>query len=258
MASDLDRRTLRTISCCIVPFIMLLYFIADIDRVDIGFASLTMNKHIGLSAAAFGLGAGILFFGYLLFEVPSSIILQRVGARIWIARVMISRRIISALLAYVQGEVSFYLLRFLLGVGEAGFFPGIIFYLGEWFPARHWMSLLEAVPAVILGFGVLVFMTDRPGMAKWLQADEREWLVAEMDREHALKGGKESHDPEAGLTGLRVLALALVCFGTSAGLYTLGVWAPQIIRRFGLSPVEIGFFNAVPPTVAVVAAAPNT
>ena len=292
MSSDVERRTLRKISWRIVPFIMLLYFIASIDRVNIGFASLTMNKDIGLSSAAFGFGAGIFFFGYFLFEVPSNVILHRVGARLWIARVMISWGLISALFAFVQGEVSFYLLRFLLGVAEAGFFPGIILYLSYWFPARRraqvvslfmaaapisvvlgspisgallemdgyaglrgwqWMFLLEAVPAVILGFVVLVFLTDRPGKALWLAPDERAWLVTEMDREHASKRSGETHSLKAGLTDPRVLALALIYFGTSAGLYTLGIWAPQIIRQFGLTPIEVGLLNAVPPSIAVIA-----
>ena len=292
MSSDVERRTLRKISWRIVPFIMLLYFIAYIDRVNIGFASLTMNKDIGLSSAAFGFGAGIFFFGYFLFEVPSNVILHRVGARLWIARVMISWGLISALFAFVQGEVSFYLLRFLLGVAEAGFFPGIILYLSYWFPARRraqvvslfmaaapisvvlgspisgallemdgyaglrgwqWMFLLEAVPAVILGFVVLVFLTVWPGKALGLALDERAWLVSEMDREHASKRSGETHSLKAGLTDPRVLALALIYFGTSAGLYTLGIWAPQIIRQFGLTPIEVGLLNAVPPSIAVIA-----
>ena len=129
MASELERRTLRRISWRIVPFVMLLYFVAYIDRVNIGFASLTMNKDLGFSSGVFGLGAGIFFLGYFLFEVPSNIILDKVGARLWIARVMITWGIISAIFAFIKGETGFYTLRFLLGVAEAGFFPGIILYL---------------------------------------------------------------------------------------------------------------------------------
>src|SRR5215213_4204101 len=136
MANDLEQRTLRKISYRIVPFIMLLYFIAFIDRVNIGFASLTMNKDLGFSPAVFGFGAGILFLGYFLFEVPSNLILHKVGARIWIARVMITWGLVSAGMAFIQGSTSFYVLRFLLGAAEAGFFPGIILYLSYWFPAR--------------------------------------------------------------------------------------------------------------------------
>jgi Sugar phosphate permease len=137
MPSELETRVMRKISFRIVPFIMLLYFIAFIDRVNIGFAALTMNKDLGFSPAVFGLGAGIFFVGYFLFEVPSNLILNKVGARLWIARVMITWGIISAIFAFITGETSFLILRFLLGVAEAGFFPGIILYLSFWFPARY-------------------------------------------------------------------------------------------------------------------------
>ena len=216
MTSQLERQTLRKISWRIVPFIMLLYFVSFIDRVNIGFASLTMNKDLGFSSAVFGFGAGIFFLGYFLFEVPSNIILDRVGARLWIARVMVTWGLISVAFAFIRGETSFYILRFLLGVAEAGFFPGIILYLSYWFPARRraqvvsffmaaapistvlgsplssallemdgiaglkgwqWMFILDGVPAVLLGIVVLVYLTDRPEKATWLADDEREWLV---------------------------------------------------------------------------------
>jgi ACS family tartrate transporter-like MFS transporter len=292
VAHELETRVLRKAALRIVPFIMLLYFVAFIDRVNIGFAALTMNKDLGFSPAVFGFGAGIFFWGYFLFEVPSSIILHKVGARIWIARVMISWGLVSAAMALVSGPTSFYVLRFLLGAAEAGFFPGIILYLSYWFPARRragvtslfmaaaplstvlgspisgallemngwfgltgwqWLFVLEALPAVILGFVVLWFLTDRPEQAKWLDSDERAWLVQTMRAEETDKAKTASHGLWAGLADPRVLALSLVYFGTSAGLYTLGVWAPQIIRQFGLSSLEVGFLNAVPATVAVVA-----
>ena len=291
MASELETRVLRKITYRIVPFIMLLYFIAFIDRVNIGFASLTMNKDLGFSPSVFGFGAGIFFLGYFLFEVPSNLILEKVGARIWIARVMITWGLISSGMALVQGSTSFYVLRFLLGAAEAGFFPGIILYLSYWFPARkraavtalfmaaaplstalgspisgallemhgilglagwQWMFLIEAVPAVILGVVVLFYMTDRPEKAKWLADDERAWLVNEMNAERAAKSGTASHSIWHGLADLKVLALSLVYFGTSAGLYTLGIWAPQIIKEFGLTSLQVGFLNAIPATLAVV------
>ncbi|MBR0755969.1 MFS transporter [Bradyrhizobium jicamae] len=292
MAGELETRVLRRITWRIVPFIMLLYFVAFIDRVNIGFASLTMNKDLGLSPTVYGFGAGIFFWGYFLFEVPSNIILHKIGARIWIARVMITWGIVSAAMAFVQGPNSFYVLRFLLGAAEAGFFPGIILYLSYWFPARQraavtalfmaaaplstvlgspvsgallemdgmlgfkgwqWLFVLEAIPAVLLGFVVLGFLTDRPEKAKWLADDERNWLVTTMNAENASKAATASHSIWRGLADPRVLALSLVYFGTSAGLYTLGVWAPQIIKQFGLSALQVGFLNAVPPTVAVIA-----
>ncbi|MBU6457678.1 MAG: MFS transporter [Bradyrhizobium sp.] len=292
MTSSLERQVLRKISLRIVPFVMLLYFISFIDRVNVGFAALTMNKDFGFSSSVFGFGAGIFFLGYFLFEVPSNIILDRVGARLWIARVMVTWGIISVAFAFIQGENSFYALRFLLGVAEAGFFPGIILYLSYWFPARRraqvvsffmaaapistvlgsplssallgmdgimglkgwqWMFILEGIPAVLLGFVVLVYLTDRPEKATWLADDEREWLVNTMNAEHAAKGARAHHSVWRGLADLRVLALSLIYFGTSAGLYTLGIWAPQIIKQFGLSTMSVGLLNAVPPTIAIVA-----
>ncbi|WP_342105702.1 MFS transporter [Methylobacterium sp. SI9] len=292
MERSLEQAAMRRVAWRLIPFICLLYFIAFIDRVNIGFAALTMNKDLGFSASVFGFGAGVFFFGYFLFEVPSNIILDRVGARLWIARVMITWGLISGAFAFIQGEMSFYGLRFLLGAAEAGFFPGIILYLGYWFPIRYraavvslfmaaapvsvllgspvssallgmegiwglhgwqWMFLIEAVPAVILGFVVLVYLTDRPETATWLADDQRAWLVAEMEAERAGRREQARHNLLSGLTDLRVLALALVYFGTSAGLYTLGIWAPQIIKGLGLSTMTVGLLNAVPPAIAVVA-----
>lgn len=290
-APELERRTIRRVIRRIVPFVMLLYFVAFLDRVNIGFAALTMNADLGFSSAVFGFGAGIFFIGYFLFEVPSNLILHKVGARIWIARVMISWGIVSGAMAFVQGQTSFYVLRLLLGIAEAGFFPGIILYFSYWFPARHragvvamfmaaapistalgspisgallemhgigglagwqWMFLIEAVPAVVLGVVVLFYLTDRPEKAGWLADDERAWLVAEMANDGAAKTAT-GHNPLRALADPRVLALSLVYFGTSAGLYTLGIWAPQIIRGFGLTPLVVGFVNALPAVVAVAA-----
>ncbi|MDN5542801.1 MAG: MFS transporter, partial [Acinetobacter sp.] len=276
----------------IVPFIMILYLIAYIDRVNIGFAAITMKEDLGFTASILGFGAGIFFLGYFLFEVPSNIILHKVGARIWIARVMVTWGIIAGGMAFVESSTSFYVMRFLLGVAEAGFFPGIILYLSYWFPARNragvialfmaaapiataigspisaallemhgimglagwqWMFLIEAIPAVILGVVVFFYMTDRPEKAAWLKPDEREWLVKTMQAEDANKGGQQHHSILRGLANPRVLALALIYFGTSAGLYTLGIWAPQIIKELGVSSMTVGLLNAIPPIISVVA-----
>jgi ACS family tartrate transporter-like MFS transporter len=251
-----------------------------------------MNKDLGFSPTVFGFGAGIFFLGYFLFEVPSNLVLDKVGARIWIARVMITWGLISGAMAFVQGPNSFYALRFLLGAAEAGFFPGIILYLSYWFPSQQraavtaifmaaaplstvlgspvsgamlemhgllglsgwqWMFIVEAVPALVLGVVVLFYMTDRPEKAKWLSDDERNWLVTAMNAESAKKAGTASHSIWRGLADLRVIALSLIYFGTSAGLYTLGIWAPQIIKEFGLSSLQVGFLNALPGIVAIVA-----
>lgn len=291
MVEEIKGRVLRKVGWRILPFVMLLYFVSFIDRVNIGFAALTMNKDIGLSSAAFGLGAGVFFAGYFLFEVPSNLILHRVGARVWIARVMISWGIASGATALVQGPVGFYVLRFLLGVAEAGFFPGMILYLSYWFPASHraaatsvfmaaaplstalgsplsgalmevhglfglkgWqiMFLAEAVPAVLLGIAVLFVLTSRPENASWLSDEERNWLVASLKREQREQGARR-HSIWQGMLDGRVLVLSLIYFGTSAGLYVLGIWSPQIIARFGLSPFQIGWLNGAPGIAAVVA-----
>ncbi|OAJ55130.1 MFS transporter [Paraburkholderia ginsengiterrae] len=294
MNSELERRVSRKLMLRIIPFVMLLYFVSFLDRVNVGFAALSMNKAIGLSPTAFGLGGGLFFIGYFLFEVPSNLILHKVGARRWIARVMVSWGIVSFASAFVVGPNSFYALRFILGVAEAGFFPGIILYLSLWFPSRQraaaaawfmaaaplsiaigspisgaimnlhpiagladWQMLyiIEAVPAVVLGFFVLKYLTDTPAKAQWLQPEEREWLIAKLKLEADARQSHAGHTAGAlsALRDPRVLALALIYFGTSAGLYTLGLWAPLIIRQYGFGPFETGLLAGVPSVLAVIA-----
>jgi len=219
---DVETRTVRRIFLRIVPFIMVCYFIAYLDRVNVSFASLTMNKDLGMSSTAYGFGAGVFFFSYFLFEVPSNLFLARVGARRWIARIMVSWGIVAGGMAFVRGETSFYVMRFLLGAAEAGFFPGIIFYLTLWFPERYrgriisafmvaiplsgmigaplsgyllgldglaglkgWQLLFlsQAAPAVILGICVLFYLPDIPADAKWLLEDEKQWIIARLQGE---------------------------------------------------------------------------
>jgi MFS transporter, ACS family, tartrate transporter len=293
MTLVLEARVVRKITWRILPFVMLLYFVSFLDRVNVGFAAFTMNKAIGLTPTMFGLGGGIFFLGYFLFEVPSNLILYRVGARLWIARVMVTWGIVSVASAFVTGPHSFYILRFLLGLAEAGFFPGIILYLSVWFPARHraaaaaafmaaaplstaigspisgalmelpayaglsnwqWLFIIEALPAILLGFVVLRVMTDRPEEAHWLQPEERAWLVATLHAEHANSNSRSAHTVGVwrALRDPRVLALSLIYLGTSAGLYALGLWSPLILRQFGFSPLAVGWINAVPSAVAIV------
>jgi len=293
MPLDLEARVMRRISWRILPFMLLLYLVSFLDRVNVGFAALGMNKTVGLTPAMFGLGGGIFFLGYFLFEVPSNLILYRVGARWWIARIMVSWGIISAASAFVTGPLSFYALRFLLGAAEAGFFPGIILYLTLWFPARHraaaaavfmaaaplstaigspisgalmelptfaglrnwqWLYILEALPAVVLGFVVLKVLTDKPDQAHWLKPGERDWLIARLQTERATGSSITQHTDSAwrALRDPRILALSLIYLGTSAGLYTLGLWSPLILRQFGFSPLKIGAINALPSVAAVV------
>src|SRR6266480_2453161 len=220
----LEHRTIAKVSARLIPFLILCYFVAYLDRVNVGFAALTMNRDLGLSASTYGFGAGIFFLAYFLFEVPSNLFLERVGARKWIARIMFSWGLISSATAFITGETSFYVVRVLLGIAEAGFFPGIIFFLTLWFPAVYrariigyfmaaiplstvigapvsglllglngfmgvkgwqWLFILEAAPALILSVVVFFYLTDRPADATWLEPDERAWLAARLQQERA-------------------------------------------------------------------------
>ena len=290
-SSLLEQRAIRKITWRLIPFLMLLYFVAFLDRINIGFAALTMNKDVGLTSQTFGLGAGIFFLGYFAFEVPSTVILHKVGARFWIGRVMITWGLVSVAMAFTRGPISFYILRFLLGLAEAGFFPGIILYLSYWFPANHrsavtamfmaaapvagligspisgalmqlngllglrgwqWLFLIEGLPALVLGFITFRFLTDRPADAAWLTADERDWLSSAIQQEQAGIKDRRSHSPWRALTDWKVLALSLAYFGTSAGLYTIGFWGPLIIKGLGFSVFQVGFLVAIPNLIAVI------
>src|SRR6266478_303058 len=221
-ADELSIATLRKVTWRLIPFLFLLYIVAWLDRVNVGFAALEMNADLGFSSATFGLGSGIFFLGYCLFEIPSNIILERVGARLWISRIMVTWGLISASLMFVRTPAVFYLLRFLLGVAEAGFFPGVIYYLSLWYPAAHraraiaafmtavpvsgliggplsgafleldglhvlagwqWFFLLEGLHAVILGISVLFYLKDRPETTQWLTPAERDWLLETLAAE---------------------------------------------------------------------------
>jgi ACS family tartrate transporter-like MFS transporter len=293
MPLDLETRVVRKLRRRILPFAALLYFVSFLDRVNIGFAAFSMNKAIGLSPAQFGFGGGIFFVGYILFQVPSNMILHRVGARSWIARVVVAWGLVSAGSAFVVGPYSFYAMRFLLGVAEAGFFPGILLYLTRWFPARHravaiavfmaaaplstaigspisgalmelpriaglsdwqWLFILEALPAIILGFVVMMVLCDRPEEAPWLEPNEREWLTAKLREELAPSPVRSGNLAVAwsALRDPRVIGLAVIYSGTSAGLYAVGLWSPLIIRQYGFSPMAVGWLNTVPSVVAVV------
>ncbi len=290
-SSLLEQRAIRKITWRLIPFLMLLYFVAFLDRINIGFAALTMNKEVGLTSQMFGLGAGIFFLGYFLFEVPSTVILHNLGARFWIGRVMITWGLVSVAMAFTRGPISFYVLRFLLGLAEAGFFPGIILYLSYWFPANHrsavtamfmaaapvagfigspvsgalmqlngllglrgwqWLFLLEGVPAVALGFITFRFLTDRPADAAWLNADERDWLSSAIQQEQTGIKDPRRHSAWRALADWKVLALSLAYFGTSAGLYTIGFWAPLIIKGLGFSVFHVGLLVAIPNLIAVI------
>jgi D-galactonate transporter len=287
----LEKRTIAKVSLRIVPFLMLCYFVAYLDRVNVGFAALTMNKDLGISATAFGFGAGIFFFSYFLFEVPSNLALERFGARKWIARIMMSWGILSGAMALIGGEYSFYAVRVLLGVAEAGFFPGIIFYLTLWFPGVYrariigwfmaaiplssvlgapvsgmllgltgagglagwqWLFILEAAPALVLSVVVWFYLTDRPADAKWLTAEERAWLDRRLAAEIRVKEDVHGMTVLQALLNPKVLALSLVYFGAVATNYGTAFWLPQIIKGFGLTNLQTGFVAAIPYIVGTV------
>ena len=266
----LERVTMARVSRRLLPMLVLCYFIAYLDRVNVGFAGLTMNKALGFSAAVFGFGGGIFFLGYFLFEVPSNVIMERVGARTWIARILVTWGFISGLTAAVVGEYSFFSIRFLLGLAEAGFFPGIILYLTWWFPSYYrsrmtavfmaaipisnivgslvsgvlltldgllglagwqWLFIIEALPAVILGIVFYLYMTDRPEQATWLEPEQRDWLVRRLAAERAQREAIRHYSLSEALRDKRVLLLSLVYFGGTYAGYGIVLFQPQIVHR---------------------------
>ena len=288
----LEQRTIAKVTSRLVPFLVLCYFVAYLDRVNVSFAALTMNKDIGLSASAFGFGAGIFFLAYFLFEVPSNLFLERVGARKWIARIMFTWGVISGAMAFVGGERSFYILRVLLGIAEAGFFPGIIFFLTLWFPAVYrariigyfmaaiplstvigapvsglllgmdgvaglkgwqWLFILEAMPALVMSVAVFFYLTDRPADASWLEDDERTWLVTRLSQEQRAREAARQYSVKQALLDPKVWALSLVYFGAVATNYGLSFFLPQIVKAFGVTNVQAGLIAALPYVVGVVA-----
>ena len=293
-------RTIAKVSRRLVPFLIICYFVAYLDRVNVGFAALTMNQDLGLSQTAFGFGAGIFFIAYFIFEVPSNLLLERFGARKWIARIMLSWGILSGTMAFIPAiaratglgnENSFYLLRVLLGVAEAGFFPGIIFYLTLWFPAEYrarivgyfmaaiplstvigapisgvllylhgglglagwqWLFIIEAAPAIILAVVVFFYLTDRPADAAWLAPDERTWLAERLAREQRQRQAVHDYSVMQSLVNPRVLGLSLVYFGAVATNYGLSFFLPQIVKAFGLNTFLTTLVSATPYVVGLI------
>jgi MFS transporter, ACS family, tartrate transporter len=281
-----QRKTLMKVSLRLLPLIVVCYLVNYIDRTNVSFAALTMNKDLGLSSFMYGLGAGIFFLSYAVFEVPSNIVLQKVGARLWIARIMITWGIISGLMAMATGPLSFLALRFALGMAEAGFFPGMIFYLTQWFPgvvrARaistlyiavpvsnalasiisgtildtmngtlglkgwQWVFIIEAIPAVLLAFVVLKMMTDRPALATWLKPEERAWLEGELEGERKQVESIGRLTMLQALTDPRVLVLSAIYLTGVTASYGLVFFMPQIVKGLGLSNLETGWVTAIP------------
>lgn len=286
-----ERTLLTKVRWRLLPLMYVCYIVSYLDRVNVGFASLQMNHDLGLSATVYGFGAGIFFLGYFLFEVPSNLALERFGARAWIARIMVTWGLVSAAMMFTVGERSFFVLRFLLGIAEAGFFPGMILYLTYWFPVRErartvavfmtanalagviggplsgallslhgqsglagwqWLFLIEGIPSVLLGLAVLRWMPNGPHEATWLTDAERDWLQRRIAMEAV---PHEAHGTVLGrlLRSRQVWLFALLYFALVVALYSISFWLPQILRRLsGSSDLVVGFVSALPYIVAAV------
>lgn len=267
--ASFETNTFKKVRNRLIPFLTLLYFFAMLDRVNVGYAALTMNKELGISSAQFGLVAGIFFIGYFLFEVPSNLIMVKVGARQWIGRILVTWGIASSACGLIQTETHLYLGRFILGIMEAGFYPGIMLYLTYWFPARerakvislfmlalplssilgapisglildyvHWLGLsswrwlfyLEGIPTVILGIVTICILPNRPSEAKWLTAEEKSWLEEQIQNEHAGIASKHQHSLWSSLTGGTVWLLAVIYLSKTMAVYGVGFFAPTLIK----------------------------
>jgi len=264
-----EARTIQKLQIRLIPFLFLLYVVAFVDRINIGFAALTMNKELAMTSQQYGMAAGIFFIGYFLFEVPSNLMLHKVGARVWIGRILLSWGLVATLTGLVQSVHQLYVARILLGVTEAGYFPGIVLYLTYWFPQREqartlalfltgypvtsivgapvsgfileharwlgvgswrWLLILEGIPAIVLGFFTYFVLPCRPSEAKFLTPAEKNWLQAELEREEQLKLKQRRHSAIEGLTNPKVWRLVLIYFGMMIGGYTMAFWMPQIVK----------------------------
>lgn len=269
MTNDPSKATLRTVTLRLIPFLFVLYIISFLDRVNLGFAALQMNRDLGFSATMFGFGSGIFFIGYSLCEVPSNLILARVGARRWIARIMVTWGLLASAMMFVRSPITFYIIRFLLGAAEAGFFPGIIYYLSCWYPGQtrckaiarfmmaipisgvvsgalagpllgmqgirglagwQWLFLLEGVPAVVAGFLVLRYLPDGPADARWLPPEGKKWLLAELTAERAHADQRHGFSLAQALTNRTVWQLTTIYFLGSTSIYAYSFFSPQLIK----------------------------
>ena len=288
---DLGAQVVAKLTRRLLPFLFLLYIVAYLDRINVGFAALQMRGQLGFSDEVYGLGAGIFFAGYFFFQVPSNLALARFGARKWIAVIMVVWGVISASMIFVVTPRDFYVLRFLLGAAEAGFFPGMILYLRCWFPSAararaialfmtaaplagviggpisglllgvqgarlagwQWLFLIEGLPAVLLGGVVLAYLTDRPEIATWLTDEERGWLVEQLANEESPQPRAKSSAFSA-LAQARVWMLVVVYLGVTTSAYGIGLWLPSLLRSAsGTSNLVVGFLSAIPYLATMVA-----
>jgi MFS transporter, ACS family, tartrate transporter len=280
----IEKSAMRKVYLRILPLTVVMYFLCYIDRINVSFAALTMNKDIGLDALTYGLSSSAFYLGYVVFEVPSNLIMDKVGAQLWLARIMITWGLISALTACVIGPNSFLLIRFLLGVGEAGLFPGTLLLFTYWFPDAHrgrivgfftlalpvsvalgapistailgmdgvlgvkgwqWIYILEAVPTILVGLFVLVAMTDRPVTAKWLTEPERSWLSATLEGERRAVEAGGKFSVLSGMTNIKVLLLSVNYLGIVTASLGLLLFVPQIIKSLGASTMNTGYATSL-------------
>lgn len=293
MADQLERATIRTVAWRLLPLVFLLYLLSLIDRVNLGFAALVMNKDLGLTPYTYSLGVAAFFVGYIPCEIPSNLILERIGARRWIGRIAITWGLAASAMALVSGERSFLLVRLLLGATEAGLFPGMLLYLTYWFPSTYrarvnaalvlaipasgalgapiatsllelngafglagwkWMFLLEGIPTILLGFVVLRLLTDRPANASWLPEEGRTWLESTLQRERASVEAVHSRlSVLRGLTDPRVLLLCCAYFAFGTISYSMGYFLPLIVKGWGMSNFAVGWVVAIPSLVGIAA-----
>jgi MFS family permease len=285
VVEPLEKETVRHVAWRLLPLLMLAYFCAYIDRVNVGFAALTMNKTMGFSAAVFGFGAGLFFWGYFLAEIPSNLILDRYGARRWFARILVTWGVISGLTAFIWNDWSFYAIRILLGLAEAGLYPGVIVYLIWWFPAYYrsrmmaifgcsstisnivgppisahlmdldgwlglfgwqWLFVLEALPPIILGVVVWFLLTDRPKDATWLRDDQRAWLIRRLDEERTDREAIKKFSLAQAFVYPRMWLLTLAYFGQNVSSYALLMFLPTIVRGLGVSQINTGYVAMLP------------
>jgi MFS transporter, ACS family, tartrate transporter len=290
--SSVERSTMRKVYWRLLPLTILTYFLCYLDRINVGFAALTMNKDLGLDAATYGMAAGAFFWGYFLFEVPSNIILEKVGARIWIARIMVTWGLLSGATAFCVGPWSFLTMRFLLGLAEAGLFPGMILFFTYWFPDWHrarivsafmvalplavatgapvstallelnglfglagwkWMFIFEAVPTVLVGIFLLFCVTDRPQLARWLSEEERGWLTSTLETERRLVEAKRKVSVWESFWNPKVLFLTLNYFGIVGASIGMLLFLPQIIKQLGLTNMQVGWVTMIPYLCGAVA-----
>lgn len=289
---EFEKDVIRKVTFKLIPALVVLYLVAYIDRAAVGFAHLHMGADVGIGDAAYGLGAGLFFIGYFLFEVPSNLLLDKFGARKWFARILLTWGLITMAMALIQGPYSFYILRFLLGVAEAGFFPGVLYLITQWYPVRHrgkimgmfilsqpiammvagplagallgmdgianmhgwqWLFIVVGLPAVLLAWPTLLYLPEKINSVKWLSNEQKTWLSNELIKDEAEYDQTRHGNPLYALKDKRVLTLALYYLPVTLSIYGLNLWLPTIIKQFsGGSDLQVGFLSSIPYVFGII------